>query len=74
MIREFHLVSVYSCHRGSYHRRVKTLNDFYPLRYCTVRHSPSFAIPQLSPTRIAGKFYFCYVLFHGTKFSVGLFT
>ena len=49
MIQEFHLVSLYSCHKGSYHPRVKIFNGFYPFYkilpcspFPIVHHSPTF--------------------------------
>ena len=50
MVREFHLVSIYSCHRRVNIIGWNHLMTFTPsTRYCPVRHSPSFTIPQLSP-------------------------
>ena len=52
MIWEFHLVNVYSCHGGVNILGWNHFITFTPsTRYCTVCHSPSFAIPQLSPNR-----------------------
>ena len=49
MVREFHLVSVYSCHRRGWHPRVKSFDDFYTFfkilpcsPFPVVRHSPNF--------------------------------
>ena len=51
MIWKFHLVYVYSCHRGVNIWGWKHLMTFTPsTKHCTVCHSPLFAFPQLSPT------------------------
>ena len=51
MIWEFYLVGVYSCHGVVNILGWEKLMTFTPsTKYCTVRHSTSFAIPQLSPT------------------------